>query len=143
MCFKTKFLVILLSSLCMMWSCGEEEDTVDTNTDPMGGMTNPDPMGGSSNSDSMGNMETETGWGGDCQEDADCSGATNLCVKSPLNPPEMPGYCSIPCSATPDCEGSGAEWTCNVIGSCAEPIATWCGPASEIEVGMGVVQACE
>ena len=120
MCFKTKFLVILLSCVCTMWSCGEEESTA-----------------------MEANMTPDTGWGSECQGDDDCEGATNLCVKNPMDPPETPGYCSIPCSSTSECEGSEMQWTCNVVGTCESPLATWCGPMSEIDDGMGVLVACE
>jgi hypothetical protein len=115
MYFKTRLLVLLFSSLCVMWSCGEEETTEGT---------------------------SDSEWGRECQSDTECEGETNLCVKNPTEP-NGAGYCSIPCSGTSECEGSNMQWTCNVVGSCDMPLASWCGPMDEVEQGMGVVVACE
>ena len=59
-----------------------------------------------------------------------------------MQPGNTEGYCSIECpNAGADC--TYEDWTCNVVGGCDAPMATWCGPPSEIEEGGGFVTACE
>ena len=34
------------------------------------------------------------------------------------------------------------DWTCNIIGTCDAPAATWCGPPEEIPDSDGFLIAC-
>ena len=78
-------------------------------------------------------------WGATCAADADCVTPTDLCV---LQPGAESGYCSIACpNLGADC--TYADWTCNVVGGCDAPLATWCGPADEPAQTGGIVVACE
>jgi hypothetical protein len=127
-----KILSITILILCVslgFWGCGEEEDTGTAGSEYAG-------------ADTVGNSNESSTWNAPCISDDDCSDETTLCVKSPQNPPEQHGYCSIPCSVSSECDGSDLGWTCNVVGGCENPLATWCGPESEIEVGGGVLTAC-
>ncbi|MEC8024471.1 MAG: hypothetical protein VX223_11090, partial [Myxococcota bacterium] len=72
-----------------------------------------------------------------CTEDVDCTSPTNLCV---MHPGASVGYCSIPCTNDADCTFD--DWTCNVVGSCESPLATWCGPADEPANSNGIIKAC-
>ncbi len=80
----------------------------------------------------------ETPWGVECSEDTDCAAPTDYCV---TQPGAEFGYCTIACL------GGGSEctyddWTCNVIGTCEAPAATWCGPPEEIPNSDGFLVAC-
>ena len=65
----------------------------------------------------------EPGWNATCAENTDCEAPVSLCSKQPG---QAEGYCSTPCTTTADCPYE--DWTCNVIGGCESPLATWCGP---------------
>jgi hypothetical protein len=81
----------------------------------------------------------DTPWGTFCATDDECEAPTDLCV---MQPGAENGYCSIECpNAGADC--TYTDWTCNVVGTCDAPLATWCGPPSEIDAGGGVLKACE
>ena len=148
-------MVLILCLSLGFWACGEEEDsdtagnesagsecagsevnagtdTTDAGTDVTGGM-----------SAGTGDNTGSSTWNSPCMSENDCSGDTNYCVKNPQDPPDQPGYCSIECSVSSECDGSDLGWTCNVVGSCENPLATWCGPESEIEAGGGVLTACK
>ncbi len=78
-------------------------------------------------------------WGAQCREDAGCAAPTDYCV---IQPGATEGYCTIRCpNLGSDC--TFEDWTCNVIGACGAPAATWCGPPSEIEQSGGFLAACE
>ena len=86
-----------------------------------------------------GEATEEVAWGALCTTEADCAEPTDFCV---MQPGATEGYCSIECpNAGADC--TFEDWTCNVVGTCDAPMATWCGPPEEIEEGGGVVVACE
>jgi hypothetical protein len=89
-----------------------------------------------------GEMSGDLGsWGDECNSDSDCSADSPLCVVNPMIGP--PGYCSKPCMSTStDCGGTIEGWTCNIIGDCASPTISWCGPNEEIEMGGGVLVEC-
>ncbi len=92
-------------------------------------------------SDSETAAEETEAWGAVCLEDSDCAAPTSLCVINPTSG-SSEGYCSILCpNAGADC--TYGDWTCNVVGGCESPLATWCGPPEEVEQGGGVVTACE
>ena len=81
-----------------------------------------------------------TPWGTKCAADNDCLSPTDMCV-IPV-PGEATGYCSTECPNL----GAGcthADWTCNVVGPCESPVATWCGPPSEVDESGGFITACE
>ena len=83
--------------------------------------------------------DDEGAWGATCFDDSWCYGAADMCIKQPG---ATQGYCSAPCpNLGSDC--SYADWTCNVIGTCDAPAASWCGPPEEIEESDGFVIACE
>ena len=84
------------------------------------------------------NPENADGWNATCAESTDCSGETDFCAKQPG---AAEGYCSIPCTTTADCPYG--EWSCNVIGPCESPAATWCGPREEVETFAGIITACD
>ena len=86
-------------------------------------------------------VEEAVAWGAVCRVNQDCAAPTNFCVIDPTSGSKE-GYCSIQCpNAGADCTYD--NWTCNVIGGCESPAATWCGPPEEVEQGGGVVTACE
>ena len=93
---------------------------------------------GDEDTDNTVNTASEDGWNAVCAESADCTDATNFCA---LQPGAAEGYCSIPCTTTADCPYG--EWSCNVIGSCESPAATWCGPREEVEMFAGIISACD
>ena len=110
---------LMLCSLTLFVGCGEEEE-----------------------SDSMMTPASDSSstWNTTCESNDECSGEINLCVLNPMTP-DAPGYCSVPCTTTADCAGS-PDWTCNVVGMCDGFLASWCGPASEIEAGNGALNMC-
>ena len=79
----------------------------------------------------------EPGWNKTCMSDDDCDEDVGLCSKQPG---AETGYCSIPCSTTSECPYG--EWTCNVIGGCESPAATWCGPSQETQDFAPIVTEC-
>ena len=84
-------------------------------------------------------QDAPASWGATCLEDAECEAPTDYCVKQPGNDE---GYCTVRCpNLGADC--TFEDWTCNIVGTCAQPMATWCGPPEEVENGGGVVVACE
>ena len=80
----------------------------------------------------------EPGWNATCAENTDCEAPVSLCSKQPG---QAEGYCSTPCTTTADCPYE--DWTCNVIGGCESPLATWCGPPAEAVDFAPVVSACD
>ena len=114
------------------------DDGTDT-TDSIDMADGNDTADGSESTD--GNDSAEGGddaWGVVCTEDTDCAAPTDLCVKQPG---AADGYCSISCpNLGADCTYS--DWTCNVVGECTSPLATWCGPPDEPEATGGIVKAC-
>ena len=156
-----KILSTMILILCLslgLWACGEEEDSdtagseVNAGTDASAGGT--DASAGGTDASAGGTAASAGGtadaggsdgsatWNSPCMSNDDCGTDANFCVKNPQDPPDQPGYCSIECSVSSECDGSELGWTCNVVGSCDSPLATWCGPESEIEAGMGVLVAC-
>ena len=110
-------------------------DSLDTPDDSTTESTDEDSESTDETSEEAGD---EGNWGAVCVEDADCGAPTDLCVKQPG---ETEGYCSIECpNLGADC--TYEDWTCNIIGSCLSPLATWCGPPDEPEQTGGVVVAC-
>ena len=77
-------------------------------------------------------------WNAVCADDSDCAAPINLCSKAPG---AAEGYCSKACATTADCPYG--DWSCNVIGGCEMPAASWCGPREEIEAFAGIVTACD
>jgi hypothetical protein len=93
----------------------------------------------SGDDDTVDDDTTDVTWGAVCTVDADCAAPADLCV---LQPGDSEGYCSVECpNLGADCTYD--DWTCNVIGTCEAPMATWCGPPSEVAEGGGFVVACE
>ena len=148
-----KTFILIMSLTVALWACGEEEsdeggaESTDTEANA-GDMSGDDTSAGEmATGGTMSEAGTSTatgmgGWGDDCMTEDDCTGATTMCVKSPIDPPDMPGYCSIPCNTTSECSGSEMGWTCNVVGTCDSPSVTWCGPAGEIDDSGGFLTAC-
>ncbi|MGB0590854.1 MAG: hypothetical protein ACPGU1_14330 [Myxococcota bacterium] len=89
--------------------------------------------------DAQGDDTADVTWGAVCTVDLDCDAPADLCV---LQPGASEGYCSVACpNLGADCTYD--DWTCNVVGTCEAPMATWCGPPSEVAEGGGFIVACE
>ena len=112
--------VLLLGAVAMLWACGDESDS-SMATDGDASLTG-----------------EESGWNKVCESDDDCDAPVGLCSKQPG---ATEGYCSVPCGTTADCPYG--DWSCNVIGGCEMPAATWCGPRQETEDFAPIVTACE
>ena len=130
----TKDLVIIALLAALALGCGDEDNTDDMNTNGEAGAAGEGGEGGAAGSEDT----NEDGWNATCAENTDCSGATDFCAKQPG---AAEGYCTIPCSTTSDCPYG--EWSCNVIGGCDAPAATWCGPREEVETFAGIITACD
>jgi len=132
-----RILMLLTLTLSLAFStaaCGDDAD----NGTPATDATSDDATGDETPSDDATGDEA-TPWGATCATDADCAAPTDFCVVQPGN---TEGYCSIECpNLGSDC--TYEDWTCNIIGSCDAPMATWCGPPSEVAEGGGFVVACE
>lgn len=145
---STMTLILVLS--LGLWACGEEEDSETAGSESAGSEmnagtdagTNASTGGITAGTADAGGSDGSATWNSPCMSNDDCGADANFCVKNPQDPPDQPGYCSIECSVSSECDGSELGWTCNVVGSCDSPLATWCGPESEIEAGMGVLVAC-
>jgi len=152
-----RILMLLTLTLSLAFStaaCGDDADNgtpaTDATSDDATGDETPsdDATGDETPSDDATGDETPsddatgdeaTPWGATCATDADCAAPTDFCVVQPGN---TEGYCSIECpNLGSDC--TYEDWTCNIIGSCDAPMATWCGPPSEVAEGGGFVVACE
>ncbi|MEC8025643.1 MAG: hypothetical protein VX223_17055 [Myxococcota bacterium] len=143
------YLVLIFAGLLVMAAC--ESDSGSAATGDTTGTDSADMSTGTDGTDSIdmadgnesadGDDSAEGGddaWGVICTEDTDCAAPTDLCVKQPG---ATEGYCSISCpNLGADCTYS--DWTCNVVGECTSPLATWCGPPDEPEATGGVVKAC-
>lgn len=143
------YLVFIFAGLLVMAAC--ESDSGSAATSDTTGTDSADMSTGTDGTDSIdmadgsesadGDDSAEGGddaWGVICTEDIDCAAPTDLCVKQPG---ATEGYCSISCpNLGADCTYS--DWTCNVVGECTSPLATWCGPPDEPEATGGVVKAC-
>lgn len=82
--------------------------------------------------------EEAPAWGAACTSDEDCGAPTDYCV---VQPGAEEGYCTIRCpEGGADCTFD--DWTCNIIGTCDAPAATWCGPPEEIDNSGGFLIAC-
>jgi hypothetical protein len=125
---STKTLLIVALMAVLTIGCGDEDSNATENAGGEAGA-----MGGAA-----GEAAPEEGWNAVCEESSDCADPTNFCAKQPGDPE---GYCSIPCTTTADCPYG--DWSCNVIGGCAEPIATWCGPREEEVTFAGIITACD
>ena len=112
--------------------CGDEESSGD---ETMAGEAGA--QGGAEEAQG-GEAGATEGWNAVCAEPSDCAEPTTFCAKQPG---EAEGYCSTPCSTTADCPYG--EWSCNVIGPCEQPAATWCGPREETEMFAGIISACD
>ena len=131
------YLVMLLAlSVVFMTSACDDTDDDTNNTDTMAGeMTSGEMASGEMS------MPSGTGsWGDECSGPADCSADSPLCVINPMMGP--PGYCSKACNSTTQCTDTLEGWTCNIIGDCANPSVSWCGPNEEIAQGGGVLIEC-
>ena len=106
--------ILAIASICFL-ACGDEDSSDETNA------------------------VNEDGWNQICAETSDCTGVTNVCSKAPG---EAEGYCSTTCATTADCP-YGEDWSCNIIGTCDAPAATWCGPREETVTNAGIVIACD
>ena len=126
MCNPTKMSLTIALMAALALGCGDEDsnETVNAGAGDEGG--------------TAGETASENGWNAVCAESADCAEPTNFCAKQPG---EDEGYCTIPCETTADCPYG--EWSCNVIGGCAAPAATWCGPRAEVEMFTGIIEACD
>ena len=135
MTLRILMLLTLTFSLALSTAaCGDDAGTETPATDATSG----DATGDETPSDDAAGDEA-TPWGTTCTTEADCAAPTDFCVMQPGN---TEGYCSIECpNLGSDCTYS--DWTCNIIGSCDAPMATWCGPPSEVAEGGGFVVACE
>ena len=155
---KNVFLVCFCAALIA--ACGEDGGDAGTNDQMSGGEGAPVMMGGETDDSSvmmggevdggmamMGDDAGETapiltgdepGWNATCAENTDCEAPVSLCSKQPG---QAEGYCSTPCTTTADCPYE--DWTCNVIGGCESPLATWCGPPAEAVDFAPVVSACD
>ncbi|MGB0590214.1 MAG: hypothetical protein ACPGU1_11085 [Myxococcota bacterium] len=144
MTLRTLTLLLMTLSLALSTvACGDDATTDDTTTDAAGDEAGADDAAGDEAGADDAAEETEddaeTPWGAVCATDADCAAPTDFCV---MQPGATEGYCSIECpNLGADC--TYEDWTCNIVGTCNAPMATWCGPPSEIEEGGGVVVACE
>ena len=156
------YLVMLLAlSVVLMTSACDDTDDDTNNTDPMAGevtsgemtsgemifgeMTSGETTSGETTSGEMTSGETNTStgegsWGDECSGDADCSADSPLCVINPMMGP--PGYCSKSCTSTTQCADTLEGWTCNIIGDCANPTISWCGPNEEIAQAGGILVEC-
>ena len=94
---------------------------------------------GSEDDDTEDSDTADVTWGAACTLDTDCEAPADLCV---VQPGASEGYCSVECpNLGADCTYD--DWTCNVVGTCDAPMATWCGPPSEVAEGGGFIVACE
>ena len=113
--------VLLLGAVAILWACGDESDSSMATDGDASSLTG-----------------EESGWNKVCESDDDCEAPVGLCSKQPG---ATEGYCSVPCGTTADCPYG--DWSCNVIGGCEMPAATWCGPRQETEDFAPIVTACE
>ena len=154
------YLVMLLTLSVMFLASACDGDDLDTNdADTVAGemtsgemtsgemtsgeMTSGEMTSGEMTSGEMtsGEMTSGTGsWGDECSGNADCSADSPLCVINPMMGP--PGYCSKSCTSTTQCADTLEGWTCNIIGDCASPTISWCGPNEEIAQAGGVLIEC-
>lgn len=151
--------ILAIASLCL-FACGDEDSNDGNNasnandsTAAEGGAagtggpeTGSDASeDGESDSDSADSGEAgeltgdEEGWNQTCAESSDCADPVGLCSKAPG---QAEGYCSTTCATTADCP-YGEDWSCNIIGTCDAPAATWCGPREETVTNAGIVIACD
>ena len=131
-------IVSMMCALCLVFSAACDDDTSSAEPADNNAASAADTSSGASAADAAAS-DAETAWGTTCAEDGDCAAPTDLCV---MQPGDTEGYCSIACpNLGADC--THADWTCNIIGTCDAPAATWCGPPSEVDEGGGFVVACE